>query len=139
MKSQTTNHDIQIGDVFRSNAGGRLVTVVPRSEYEKHRLAHYWNLPTIDSRDVFYRGKTGAVMVALAANFLKGRRLVERGGIRVGDVRGCGTSGSRSTVVQFREGGAICRVSFSSDLSNEWFPLDFLSTLPLLERDGKAV
>jgi hypothetical protein len=121
VKSQTTNHDIQIGDVFRSEKGGRLVTVIEAAP------------------KVLFEGTTTARMTATPRNFLKGRRLIERTGVRAGDVRGCGTSGSRSTVVEFHEGGAICRVSFGSDLSNEWFPLDFLSTLPLLERDGKAV
>ena len=46
-------HDIRIGDVWRSEKGGRLVTVVPKSEYRGYGDVR-------DSRDVAYRGVTQA-------------------------------------------------------------------------------
>lgn len=111
MKSQTTNHDIQISDVFRSDKGGRLVTVIEAAP------------------KVLFEGTTTARMTATPRNFLKGRTLIERGGIRVGDVRGS------CEVVHIREDGATIRRGESTD----WVTLDYLSTLPLLERDGKVV
>lgn len=55
--------DIRIGDVWKSLRGGRLVTVVPKSEYRGHGTL-------TDARDDVFRGVTGTAMVALAANFI---------------------------------------------------------------------
>lgn len=64
------------------------MTVVPKVMYCGHGDVH-------DSRNVAFRGKTGAVMLALAANFVSVRALYERGGVRVGDVR---EEGEASTI-----------------------------------------
>ncbi len=99
--------DARIGDVWRSDKGGRLVTVVPRADYERFRLTRYWNLPTIDVQAVFYRGTTNAVIMALADNFVRGRRLIERGGVRVGDVRAMGQA-STLRVLSIEGDNATC-------------------------------
>ena len=91
--------DICIGDVWESAIGRRLVTVVPKSEYRGYGDVR-------DSRDVAYRGVTGAVMIALAANFLRGRTLHERGGLRIGDVRQ--DTASEVKILVLRGDEAVC-------------------------------
>ncbi len=91
--------DIRIGDVWESAIGRRLVTVVPKSEYRGYGDVR-------DSRDVAYRGVTGAVMIALAANFLRGRTLHERGGLRIGDVRQ--DTASEVKILVLRGDEAVC-------------------------------
>jgi hypothetical protein len=92
--------DVRISDVWRSEKGGRLVTVVPKSEYRGYGDVR-------DSRDVAYRGTTGAVMIALAGNFVRGRKLIERGGVRVGDVRAMGQA-STLRVLSIEGDDATC-------------------------------
>lgn len=117
--------DIRIGDVWRSEKGGRLVTVAPVTDYR-------WYDAT-DNRDVAYRGTTGAVMVALAANFVKGRVLWERAGVRVGDVRRDGLGHYRVDGLTADHAGV--------DGPDGWTTkrLDYLAQCRLVERDGKAV
>jgi hypothetical protein len=93
-------HDIRVGDMWRSDKGGRLVTVVPKLEYRGYGDVR-------DSRDVAYRGTTGAVMIALAVNFVRGRKLIERGGVRVGDVRAMGQA-STLRVLSIEGDDATC-------------------------------
>ena len=121
------NPDVRIADVWCSEKSGRLVTVVPAS-------ASRWKSTDDPRRDVFYRGVTGAVMNALAANFVRGRRLIERAGVRVGDVR---ETGKASTVKVLLIGGdtALCDTQDAA----ERFPLVDLAAMPLVVRDGKAV
>lgn len=92
--------DVRVGDVWESAIGRRLVTVVPKSEYRGYG-------DVLDKRDVAYRGVTGAVMVALVANFIRGRTLHERGGLRVGDVREMGKA-STTKILVLRGDEAVC-------------------------------
>lgn len=91
--------DIRIGDAWESAIGRRLVTVVPKSEYRGYGDVR-------DSRDVAYRGVTGAVMIALAANFMRGRTLHERNGLRIGDVRQ--DTASEVKILVLRGDEAVC-------------------------------
>lgn len=113
--------DIRIGDVWKSAKGGRLVTVVPASEYRGYGRP--------DARDVAFRGTAGVVMLAIAANFMRGRTLWERAGLRVGDVR----AGEQASTIKVRSLAgdlAVCE-----DATCEvTLPLAHLATLPLVSR-----
>ncbi len=113
--------DIRIGDVWESAIGRRLVTVVPKSEYRGYGDVR-------DSRDVAYRGVTGAVMIALAANFLRGRTLHERGGLRIGDVRQ--DTASEVKILVLRGDEAVC-----GDADGiRTYPAAEIAALPLVSR-----
>lgn len=128
--------DIRIADVWRSDKGGRLVTVVPRADYERFRLARYWSLPAIDAQAIFYRGTTDAIMMALADNFVRGRVLIERGGVRVDDVR---KDHVPLIVCKIERDHAGCDNHPADGGGLTWIPLDVVAAMPLLARDGKAV
>lgn len=114
--------DIRIGDAWESAIGRRLVTVVPKSEYRGYGDVR-------DSRDVAYRGVTGAVMIALAANFLRGRTLHERGGLRIGDVRAMGKA-STTKILVLRGDEAVC-----DDADGiRTYPAAEIAALPLVSR-----
>lgn len=116
--------DIRIGDVWKSLRGGRLVTVVPKSEYRGHGTL-------TDARDVVFRGVTGTAMVALAANFIRGRVLHERGGIRVGDVRAMGKA-STIKVLVLRGDVVVC-----DDVGGvREYEAPYIAELALISRDG---
>ncbi len=115
-------HDIRIDDVWRTAKGKRDVTVVQFMTRGPH------------GGNVTYRGKTGAEMFCLPANFTKGRSLVERSGVRVGDVRAIGKA-STVKVLHIREDGATCE----NATGNDWLLLSYIAALPLVSRDGKAV
>ena len=119
--------DIRIGDVWKSAKGGRLVTVVPKA-----MLRGYGDVR--DSRDVAFQGKTGAVMVALAANFLRGRALYERGGVRVGDVREEGKA-STIKVIALRGDIAVC----DDSVGECKYEVSCVTRLTLISRDGVNV
>lgn len=121
-------HDIRVGDVCRSEQGKRLVTVVPNSEYKGYGLD--------GSRDVVFRGATGAVMISTAGNFLKRRTLIERGGVRIGDVR---KDHVPLIVVKIEHDHAGCDSHPADGGGLTWIPLDVVAAMPLLTRDGKAV
>lgn len=113
--------DIRIGDAWESAIGRRLVTVVPKSEYRGYGDVR-------DSRDVAYRGVTGAVMIALAANFLRGRTLHERGGLRIGDVRQ--DTASEVKILVLRGDEAVC-----DDADGiRTYPAAEIAALPLVSR-----
>ena len=113
--------DIRIADVWESAKGGRLVTVVPKSEYRGYGDVR-------DKRDVAYRGVTGAVMIALAANFMRGRTLHERGGLRIGDVRQ--DTASEVKILVLRGDEAVC-----DDADGiRTYPAAEIAALPLVSR-----
>jgi hypothetical protein len=113
--------DIRIGDAWESAIGRRLVTVVPKSEYRGYGDVR-------DKRDVAYRGVTGAVMIALAANFLRGRTLHERGGLRIGDVRQ--DTASKVKILVLRGDEAVC-----DDADGiRTYPAAEIAALPLVSR-----
>jgi len=113
--------DIRISDVWESAIGRRLVTVVPKSEYRGYGDVR-------DSRDVAYRGVTGAVMIALAANFMRGRTLHERGGLRIGDVRQ--DTASEVKILVLRGDEAVC-----DDADGiRTYPAAEIAALPLVSR-----
>lgn len=92
----------RIGDVWESEKGHRFVTVVPKSEYHGFGDGGDW-------RDVAYRGTTGVVMIALAANFIRGRRLIRRGDVRVGELRATGQA-STLRVLSIEGDAAMCEM-----------------------------
>jgi hypothetical protein len=73
-------------------------------------------------------------MHALTENFLRGRTLIERGGVRVGDVRAMGKA-STTKVLVLREDIAVC----DDPDGIRTYPAAEVAALPLLTRDGKAV
>ena len=104
--------DIRIGDVWKSAKGDRLVTTCEVS------------------RDgVWFRGAAAPDMCATPANFMRGRTLWERNGVRIGDVRAVGAV-STVKVLHIREDGATCE----NATSNEWLLLSYLAALPLVSR-----
>lgn len=118
-------HDIRVGDVWRSKKGGRDVTVEPPIMFTNGA-----------PRGVSFRGKTGAVMHALTENFLRGRTLIERGGVRIGDVR---KDHVPLIVVKIERDHAGCDSHPADGGGLTWIPLDVVAAMPLLTRDGKAV
>lgn len=115
--------DVQIGDAWASPAGREAKV----EKLGKHHRISGDNL-------VVARLKTGAELVCELGNFVKRRALIERGGVRVGDVRAVGRV-STVRVNSISADGAICEHS----TGKEWLLLSYLSALPLLERDGKPV
>jgi hypothetical protein len=73
-------------------------------------------------------------MHALTENFLRGRTLIERGGVRVGDVRAMGKA-STLRVLSIAGDSAECE---TPDMTRA-IRLDVVAAMPLLTRDGKAV
>jgi hypothetical protein len=68
-------------------------------------------------------------MIALAANFLRGRTLHERGGLRIGDVRAMGKA-STTKVLVLRDDVAVC-----DDADGiRTYPAAEIAALPLVSR-----
>lgn len=119
-------YDVRVGDVWRSKAGRNAVV-----EEIQPNVPRFLNGDLVTK--VLARLKTGAGLLCEIGNFVKGRTLVERGGVRVGDV--------------WRDGLDHYRVeSLSGDDAvvdgphdRRTMALADLAAMRLVERDGKAV
>lgn len=103
--------DIRIGDVWKSAKGDRLVTTCEVS------------------RDgVWFRGAAAPDMCATPANFMRGRTLWERNGLRVGDVRAMGKA-STAKILVLRDDVAVCDAD-----GIRTYPAAEIAALPLVSR-----
>lgn len=126
------NNDVRAGDVCASATGRNIVRVEKIEPYtpgfEWHEV--HWRRLTKDRAPTGQSGKCGL------HNFTRGRTLVERGGVRVGDVR----ADHEPLLVQSIEGGHAGMVPVQPDgLGPTWIPLLDVAAMPLVERAGKAV
>lgn len=112
-------HDIQAGDVWRSRKGHRLVTV-----------------NFVGALSVEFCGAARSSMTARPENFVRGRVLWERGGVRIGDVRQDHVS---LRVDKIERDHAGCMPVQADGDGVTWIDLCCLTALPLLERDGLPV
>lgn len=126
------DHDVRIGDVWRSATGRNIVRVekiepyMPGSEWSEV----HWRRLTKDYTPAGQGGKCGL------HNFTRGRTLVERGGVRVGDVRSC--AGYRCRVDHF-DPTIPDWVIVDGTSGRESLPTDAVAAMELVERAGKAV
>ena len=124
--------DVRIGDAYASATGRNLVRVekiepnYPGSQWHE---AH-WRRLTKDRAPTTSIGKCGL------HNFCRGRTLVERGGVRVGDVRSC--AGYRCRVDHF-DPTLAGWVIVDGTNGRESLPTDAVAAMTLVERAGKAV
>ena len=123
------DNDVRAGDVWRSATGRNIVRVekiepnFPGSEW--HEV--HWRRLTKGYTPTGQSGKCGL------RNFTRGRTLVERGGVRVGDVYAGAGGGIRVDSIA-DDSAAVSRGSEIGRIA-----LGTLSAMTLVERAGKAV
>lgn len=119
------DYDVRGADVWRSKAGRDA-----RVEDVSDALI---DIPRRRVTQVLARLKTGAGLRCEVGNFVRGRTLVERGGVRVGDVYD--DAGGAIHVASIEENGA----SVLRGVETGRVALSAFASMRLIERDGKAV